>query len=90
MGKTVISDELAQETLDAIRADNSKVTVDDTASAVELWYEIDALRAEINELRDLVAEAFEFGANELRPLFGQSTVALVLDACAKGLRENKK
>ncbi|NIO40792.1 MAG: hypothetical protein GTO41_11805 [Burkholderiales bacterium] len=49
--------------------------------------ELEALRAEITELRTLVADAFTFGANELRPLFGQGTLALVLDGCAEGLRK---
>jgi hypothetical protein len=84
----VVSDEQALETLESIRAEKvSAEAVSDTVTALELSTELDAVRAEIQALRILIAEAFEFGANELRPLFGQGTLALVLDGCAEGLRK---
>lgn len=52
--------------------------------------EIELLQIELDELRSLTAEAFEFAANELRPLFGQGALALVFDGCAKGIREAGK
>ena len=46
------------------------------------------LEKELRAFKVTVAEGFEFGANELRPLFGQGSLALVMEAIAKGIRED--
>lgn len=52
--------------------------------------ELAEVRRDVAQLRDDIARGLDFGANELRPLFGQGTLALVFDAIAKGLRKGVK
>lgn len=42
---------------------------------------------EVKTLREDLVAAFEFAANELKPMFGQGALAMVFDAIAKGLRK---
>lgn len=44
--------------------------------------ELEARVAELETRVKLIAEAFEFAANELRPLYGQQAMAKVFDAIA--------
>jgi hypothetical protein len=49
--------------------------------------ELETKLLKIEQKQRLVAEGFEFGGNELRPLFGFGAVALVFDAISKKLAE---
>ncbi len=49
--------------------------------------ELEARIEKLEQKQDVVRQGFEFGGNELRPLFGFSAVALVFDAISKKLAE---
>ena len=51
------------------------------------------LKSRVEELErrfDLVVEAFEWAANQVRPMFGQGALAVIFDSVADGLKKPKK
>ncbi len=71
------------------KASKTKVTYEDLDSPQALDARIKRLAERIDRLEtkySLVAEGFQFGADETRGLFGLAPIALVFDAIAKKLR----
>ncbi len=51
--------------------------------------ELEARLKALEKQNELLIEAFEWGANQIRPMFGQGAIALVFDGIAEGLKNPK-
>lgn len=60
-------------------------TVDSTETLADILERIDALEGRYS----LLVEGFEWAANQVRPMFGQGALAMVLDGIAEGLKNPK-